>query len=176
MNEENPYRAPDAEIAAPLVESDTTLPLAGRVERLLAAIVDTVLIVAVSFPLLFLIGYFDTSDNGGLWFSIVEEILISVGFFLLFLMIQGYPLHKSGQTWGKRLLGIRIVDQAGRKPEFWRLTLLRYLPFDAMASIPVVGWLIAAIDSLMIFRDDRRCLHDILAGTRVVVVERPDRP
>jgi len=32
-------------------------------------------------------------------------------------------------------------------------------------------WLLPLLDVLFIFRDDRRCLHDLLAGTKVVMVE-----
>jgi uncharacterized RDD family membrane protein YckC len=177
MDEHNPYRAPEAEIAAPIASGDLSLPLAGRGERLLAVIVDTVLIILPSFPALYLIGYFDSSDNSGDWVrTAVEEASLIVGFFLLFCAIHAYPLHKTGQTWGKRVLGIRIVDLAGRKPELWRLLVLRYLPTDALGSIPFVGWPITLIDALMIFRKDRRCMHDIIAGTRVVIVEREARP
>jgi uncharacterized RDD family membrane protein YckC len=177
MDEHNPYRPPQAAIAESIVEGDLSLPLAGRGERLLAVIIDTVMIVVPSFPVLYLIGYFDSSDNSGDWMKLVaEEVLMSVGFILLFVAINAYPLQKTGQSWGKRMLGIRIVDLAGRKPELWRLLFLRYFPTDAVGSIPFIGWPITLLDALMIFRADRRCLHDFIAGTRVVVVERPERP
>ncbi len=177
MDEHNPYRAPQAEIAAPMVSDDLSLPLAGRGDRFLAVMIDTAMIVLTSFPVLYLIGYFDSSDNGGDWVRlVVEEAALIVGFFMLFVAINAYPLHKTGQTWGKRLLGIRIVDLAGRKPELWRILLLRYLPTDVAGSIPFVGWPITLIDALMIFREDRRCLHDLIAGTRVVIVEREVKP
>lgn len=176
MNDDNPYRAPDAKIEAPAVESGGTASMAGRLERFLAVLIDSVLMIAISFPILYAIGYFDTSAESDLWFGLVEEALIAVGFFVLFLLVQGGPLYCGGQTWGKRALGIRIVDANGRMPEFWRMVALRYLPFDAVSSIPVIGWLITVIDSPMIFREDRRCLHDMVADTRVVAIERPDRP
>lgn len=177
MDEHNPYRAPQAAIAESIVEGDLSLPLAGRGERLLAVIIDTVMILVPSFPVLYLIGYFDSSDNSGDWVRLAaEEVLLIAGFFLLFAAIHAYPLHKTGQTWGKRLLSIRIVDLAGRKPDLWRLLVLRYLPTDVIGSIPLIGWPITLIDALMIFREDRRCLHDLIAGTRVVAVERKAQP
>jgi uncharacterized RDD family membrane protein YckC len=177
MDEHNPYRAPQAAIAESIVDGDLSLPLAGRGERFLAVIIDSAIIIVPSFPVLYLIGYFDSSDNSGDWMRLlVEEVLMAVGFFVLFAAINAYPLHSTGQSWGKRLLGIRIVDLAGRKPDLWRLLVLRYLPTDAIGSIPFVGWPITLIDALMIFRKDRRCLHDFIAGTRVVTVERKPQP
>jgi uncharacterized RDD family membrane protein YckC len=36
--------------------------------------------------------------------------------------------------------------------------------------IPIFGLFFVLADTLMIFRADRRCLHDLMAGTRVVKV------
>ena len=86
----------------------------------------------------------------------------------IFAVIHSYPLHENGQTWGKKLLSIRIVDLQGNKPPLTDLLLKRYLPTHAMANVPCVGGLYALVDSLMIFRQDQRCLHDLIASTRVV--------
>jgi uncharacterized RDD family membrane protein YckC len=89
---------------------------------------------------------------------------------VVFVIVQGWPLHQSGQTWGKRVLSIRIVDLDGNKPSLPRLLGLRYLLMHAVAQVPVVGLLVLVlVDPLMIFREDRRCLHDLIAGTRVGV-------
>ena len=66
------------------------------------------------------------------------------------------------------MLKIKIVDLQGRKPSFGRLAGLRYLPMQLVNMIPFVGGLIALVNVLMIFRSDRRCGHDLIAGTRVV--------
>ena len=34
--------------------------------------------------------------------------------------------------------------------------------------VPFVGGLVSLVDALLIFRDDRRCLHDEIADTIVV--------
>ena len=39
----------------------------------------------------------------------------------------------------------------------------------AISIIPVIGSLVGLIDALLIFRDNRRCLHDNIADTMVVV-------
>ncbi len=42
---------------------------------------------------------------------------------------------------------------------------------QAAMEAGVALWLLPLLDVLFIFRDDRRCLHDLLAGTKVVMVE-----
>jgi uncharacterized RDD family membrane protein YckC len=87
-------------------------------------------------------------------------------------VVQGYPLARTGQTWGKKLLSIRIVDLHGELPPLWRLIVLRYLPTQLLSLVPVAGNVYALLDALFIFRQDKRCLHDIIAGTQVVNVRR----
>ncbi|UKE68407.1 RDD family protein [Xanthomonas cerealis pv. cerealis] len=79
---------------------------------------------------------------------------------------------RTGQTWGKKLLSIRIVDLHGEPPPLWRLIVLRYLPTQLLSLVPVAGNVYALLDALFIFRHDKRCLHDIIAGTQVVNVRR----
>lgn len=38
----------------------------------------------------------------------------------------------------------------------------------ALSLIPAIGQLFAVIDTLCIFWEDRRCIHDLIAGTKVV--------
>ncbi len=88
--------------------------------------------------------------------------------FIVFLVVQGVPLNATGQTWGKRITGIKIVDLAGNKPPFGKLIGLRYLPVGVASNIPFIGPIISIVNVLLIFRGDRRCGHDLIAGTRVV--------
>ncbi len=46
---------------------------------------------------------------------------------------------------------------------------LRYLPTQVIVAIPVVGALYALVDALFIFGAEQRCLHDLIAGTKVVL-------
>ena len=41
--------------------------------------------------------------------------------FVIFAVVQGFPLNATGQTWGKKLLKIKIVDLDGNKPPLGRL-------------------------------------------------------
>ena len=90
--------------------------------------------------------------------------------FICWLFVQGFTLRKSGQTLGKKMVGIRIADLDGGVPDFARLVVLRYLFVGAVLPIPLVGPYFRLIDILFIFRADRRCIHDLIAGTMVVKV------
>ena len=48
--------------------------------------------------------------------------------------------------------------------------LKRYLPMSAVSLIPILGGLLAIIDVLFIFRKDKRCVHDLIAGSKVVKI------
>jgi len=96
------------------------------------------------------------------------QFKMALGEFGLFALLQGYLLQSYGQTIGKRILGLAIVTLDGQKPEFWNLLVTRYFSQMAMGMIPSLGFWLRLLDVCMIFRNDRRCLHDHLARTRVI--------
>lgn len=57
---------------------------------------------------------------------------------------------------------------AGKMSTPMDLLLKRYLLAYAVMRLPVVGWIAFLAYALCIFRRDRRCLHDLIAGIRVV--------
>jgi uncharacterized RDD family membrane protein YckC len=172
VDEQNPYASPRAAVEA--LESAVEFRLGGRGERLGAALIDALIVISVSFPVMYFLGLWQQALSAALTGQrpgaavMLASAAIGVGAYLA---IQGYPLATAGQTWGKRLLKLRIVNLEGRKPSFSRLVLLRYGVTRAIAMVPVLGGLYALVDDLFIFRDDRRCIHDLIAGTRVVVAD-----
>ena len=169
MSSENPYEAPKSELTDPHhvgVVRDSEL--AGRFTRFAAAFVDGLIQIAVVFPMIYVLGGWDYligQQSPTLKFSLVAGALG----FLVFLLVNGYLLKTNGQTIGKRLTGIRIADLDGGVPDFATLILRRYLPVTLVANVPVVGPYLSLVDVLFIFRGDRRCLHDLIAGTQVVL-------
>ena len=89
--------------------------------------------------------------------------------FGLLVLVQFGLLAWRGQSVGKLLLGLRIVRVTDDSPPgVVRAFLLRgTLPF-MVEQIPLVGLVFWTVDSCFIFREDRRCLHDLVAGTRVI--------
>ena len=168
MDEHNPYRGPDAPVAS-LPPGDDAL--AGRGVRLGAALIDGVLMMLIVLPAMYASGYFGqvmAAAQRGEQMSIGSTLMWAAFGFLAFVVVQGVPLNATGQTWGKRLTGIRIVDLAGNKPPLGRLLGVRYLPLQMLSNVPLIGPPLAFVNVLLIFRSDRRCGHDLIAGTRVV--------
>jgi uncharacterized RDD family membrane protein YckC len=161
MDNNNPYQAPSASVAEHVEEQ-----LAGRGERFLAALIDTILLLAILMPVMFSTGYFEQAARGEVGFG--KIVTYGFGGFLVFLIVQGWPLAQSAQTWGKKVLGIRIALLDGTQPTFGTLILKRYLPVQAVSIIPVLGTVVGLINVLLIFRSDRRCGHDLIAGTQVL--------
>jgi uncharacterized RDD family membrane protein YckC len=167
MDDRNPYSAPESA----LTETAATGHLADYGERLAAALIDVLLMLAISLPLMWFGRYFHAvfeAAMAGRQPPFLLTLQWSLVGFLVFLLVQGYPLHRSGQTWGKRVLRIRIVDLQGQMMPLLPLLLRRYLPLQIAAVIPFLGNLLALVNVLLIFRQDRRCGHDLIAGTRVI--------
>jgi uncharacterized RDD family membrane protein YckC len=101
--------------------------------------------------------------------SPVGVALVILGSVAL-LIIQLVLLTTQGQTIGKKMMSIRIAryDDDGL-PGFVKAVLLRGIVPGLMGSVPVIGGIFALVNILFIFRDDRRCIHDLIAGTHVVV-------
>lgn len=157
----NPYSAP----AAPVLQSEAvgTVVPASRWKRLGAYLLDVVALFAAMFPAILVDSF---GRGGGDRISAAAGLLMLVGLVAL-LVIDLILLHRHGQTLGKRLCGIRIVRSNGRRTGLGRLFGLRYLLAQGvLGMVP----LFSLIDTLFIFGQDKRCLHDLIADTIVVDV------
>ncbi len=97
--------------------------------------------------------------------QITTYSLSASGILLVYWIIQAVILTKDGQTIGKKLFKIRVVNEKdGRNGGFVPNVLLRAILNAVFSLIPFY----ALIDILFIFRGDKRCIHDLLAGTVVV--------
>ncbi|MBU3020605.1 RDD family protein [Aestuariibacter sp. A3R04] len=136
--------------------------LASRGERFAAALIDAVVSILITIPLFFVVGLENLQEP-----SIGLTAMIFVYGFASFLLVHGFILFNYGQTVGKRFLKIRIEDLEDNQATFSTIMLKRYLPISIVAYIPVVGSILSLIDVLFIFRADKRCVHDLIADTRV---------
>jgi uncharacterized RDD family membrane protein YckC len=180
MTERNPYAPPQAEVRDAPAARPTKGTLATRTLRLAGAIIDSVASAVFVVPFLVFTGDWTAAISGELSYG-----RISLGGFAVFMAMQGYLLATRGQTIGKWLVGTRIVRADNDEvPTLARTLGLRYgalalgLPSALLVlvvngnGIPYVLVVVGLIDIARIFRRDRRCLHDLIAGTKVVAVAR----
>lgn len=144
--------------------------LASISDRLAAALIDFLIVGIPGILILILIYQFvniaQAIGKFGLYFT-----LIQIGVFQsLFLLINGQLLYKNGQTMGKKFMNLKIVEINNKPLEIQASYGLRYFVPALLPLIPVFGYVLSLVDFLLIFAGDRRCIHDHLAGTKVVKV------
>jgi uncharacterized RDD family membrane protein YckC len=93
----------------------------------------------------------------------------SVPYLAGLVLLQATLLTVRGQTVGKILTQLRIVRAKDGSPAgFLHGFFLRgFLP-RCLRHVPLIGVVFWFVDNCFIFRDDHRCLHDLMAGTKVV--------
>jgi uncharacterized RDD family membrane protein YckC len=148
--------------------------LAGRGTRLVAAILDGLLAIATALPGFILLYDFlnsvDSKKESDLWLA-VGVMVVGV---LVLAIYQWYLIATRGQSLGKKWLHIRIVKLDGSMPGFVNGVLLRGWVMSLITNIPYVGGIVGLVDPLLIFGQERRCLHDLIASTQVIVGDPPD--
>ncbi len=154
MNTEaDPYKSPDA----PLSDNLDSQPV-GFWMRVLASIIDTILLVLIIFPILYMIyggEYFasTTMSHGAL--DIVLQYLFPAVAVILFW------IYKSA-TPGKMIIGAKIIDANTGGPASTGKLVLRYVGYYVAAIPLMLGILWVAWDPR------KQGWHDKIAGTMVV--------
>lgn len=177
----NPYQAPlSTEAPPPQIDSGRPGDLADRWARLVAIIIDSMIsltIVLFCVGVLELLPRYWSEQQSWLEATVFGMLEISIHYLL-----NGYLLATRGQTIGKLILGIQIVNQeTGKLISMTKMVLLRDLPITLPAVVTalftVLGeqdfgditiLLLLIIDGLFIFTASRRCLHDRIANTKVI--------
>ncbi|WP_312750200.1 RDD family protein [Psychrobacter sanguinis] len=166
--------------------NNTTDELATISNRVLAVIIDSLLLMACYLPFLSGLNYdFDkiTATAGDMdkmtqLTQSVPEHLSSMSslMFLALFAVQLVLLLRKGQTIGKLVTGIRIVDvQSRRLASATNIILWRSLVTSALYVLPMVGPIILIADFvIMVTNKQRRSLHDKFAKT-MVVKAKPDQ-
>ncbi|QKX17758.1 RDD family protein [Microbulbifer sp. YPW1] len=165
MKEEKPFK-PLKSVAG---EPDNLTRLASRSSRLIATLIDSATAAFLLFPLLWFI-LLEEARVGNI--TVLRMIICSLVIGILsYALVNAYYLHKKGQSFGKMYVGIRVIgSKSGQVIPFYKYFLLRILPIIIVIFPIFIGLIIIIIDSLFIFRKDKRCLHDLLTGTLVVNV------
>jgi uncharacterized RDD family membrane protein YckC len=158
------------EMNSPMAEETGTVVLASRLLRLGACLLDALISCIIFFvPLYFVCGSWSAMMAMMRQETLGDKITGWIFSGILYWVLNGYLLAKSGQTIGKKMLGIKIVRSDGSLPALGHLLFRRWLPVVAVQMIPYVGGLLALVDACAIFRDSRKCLHDQIADTIVVL-------
>jgi uncharacterized RDD family membrane protein YckC len=143
--------------------------LAGILSRFLAWLIDTFVALAFAFAVMMVLSFvmavfpgFGSAMAAVVWFA------VDWGYFIFFETIW------SGQTIGKKLLGLRVIQESGVRIGFYQ-SVLRNLarPVDRFPWIPAGGAFIPigfyGVGALSAFMSgSQQRLGDLLAGTIVV--------
>jgi uncharacterized RDD family membrane protein YckC len=146
---------------------------AAPVGRRLAALgIDLITMGAVYLGISSLVAASDTSSVGVI-------IALVTGLFVLFNLYFVVPTARTGQTLGKRLTHIMVVDADTGELPTWRRASLRYIvPIVLIVGLPgSLGLMVALLFGVSwLLIDTRIGLMDRLGHTRVVVARyRPER-
>lgn len=165
MSDNNVYSTPQSQLVDQVDDSEK--PLASRWARLGASIIDSIIMMLVVVPVMYVTGGFDGMLEGrepGFVYMFGIGILSLVAY----LVINYRFLVTNGQTVGKKVLEIKIVDLNGNLPLFQPQLLIRYAVYLLPGQIPFIGQLFSLINVLFIFSAEKRCIHDLVAKTKVV--------
>jgi len=160
MTDSEPTRLPTtAELTISTAEGVAfRLPLAGPAARLYAVLLDTAIVLAAVNGLGWLV-YIIFANAPGFGIMVITLAEFAIGFAYAALL-EGFW---SGQTIGKRLFHLRVIDQAGfplRIEQAWVRNLMRV--FDALPFAYLAGGISVLSSPLMQRFGDR------VAGTLVV--------
>ena len=123
-------------------DSDPSLNviLAKWTDRFLAWLIDFIIISAISTTII--IASFGTVDyefeEAGFWAESTQYIPTSILFFVYWTVLE----YKTGQTIGKKILNLKVINTNGEKPDLKGIMISNFgksflLPIDV-----VLGWLL----------------------------------
>lgn len=163
---ENPYAPPTAKVSDFKEASETVEP-AGRGVRFGAAMIDLILFLLLYVPVLVGVDFKiealrEPATYMGLWG------LASLFLAIALIAVTTVLVYRNGQTIGKWLVDIKVVRKDGSRAGLGRIFWLRNFVNGIPAAIPIIGNFYVIVDHLFIFGRQRRCIHDLIAGTIVV--------
>ena len=126
-------------------------------DGLVLAIPLILLVVLVAVPL----GLLGSEDNMPL--ALFSQLVLSMMMGTVYILYEGLMLASGGQTVGKKAMSLKVVTAEGNdiaKGQAWTRAVSRQL----LGLVPCLG----LIDYLVAFGQERTCIHDIMAKTRVV--------
>ena len=182
MSEENPYSPPVNQVEAPPIQS--AVPglhnYASLGQRLLGKIIDGLimiplgLVIGVGYALISppkLVAVEKLSDvflGGASVYGLGEALLLAVLGMAAYIGVQWAFWASTGQSIGKKVMKTQVVNLDGSQASVKTIAFKRYGIINLIANVPTFGPLVHFIGVLLIFRQNRNCLHDDIAKTRVI--------
>lgn len=119
--------------------------------RFQASAIDTVFAAALSKFAAVILASFIKGD-----YEFLSAVLITVLYY-------AFPLTVNGQTLGKKIYGLRVLPFEGDRSLTWKEALIRETIGKGIAYVTLcLGFF------MILWRDDRRGLHDLISKTIVV--------
>lgn len=128
---------------------------AGFWRRYGAYLIDVILIQVAGFVMGGVSGLYNMNQINNL--QVIIVIVYTIGAFLYF------PLLESSQqqaTYGKMMLGLKVIDKNGNRLSFWKALGRHVLKFISINTI------IGAI--ICVWSEKKQGLHDMIIGTYVI--------
>ena len=111
--------------------------------------------------------------------SNIVSVTLYIGYFVVFATLN------KGQTLGKKLLKIKVVNKDGEKPSIWNMLLRSLFIYNIVSALfsiifvntftyiyTIVGYVeffVIIVSFFMVtYKKDGRGLHDMIAGTNVI--------
>jgi uncharacterized RDD family membrane protein YckC len=134
-----------------VIENTTTIAIASRWSRFWAFIIDAFVYAIFIIPVFLYSSLYDKFLlNESI--DLAEKVALIVYGWVVFFVCQGYLLHKRGQTIGKNLMDIAIVDMEGNQIGLLNIVGKRIIPMVAVAYIPFIGRFISMVLKLSLFQ------------------------
>lgn len=143
---------------------DDNTPFGGFWRRFVALFIDNIILIIPSLIISVLVQFTFGGPMYGSEFGNPED-LESIDFFIQVPLFWLYYAILTSSSWqatvGKKLMGLKVVDDNGERISFGRATG-RYFAKIPSGLILCIGFLMVA------WTNRKRGLHDMIAGTLVV--------
>ncbi|MDP9865038.1 MULTISPECIES: RDD family protein [Streptosporangium] len=137
--------------------------LGGRWRRLIAGILDIIIVGLISSPFTYetFTTVWDTDKDVFVRVPVQHTFLAALIGFLYYWLLTAFW---NGQTLGKKLFGLRVVDDSGRRVGVGQAAVRELVAWLLYATC-CLGWINLAF---ILFTRRKQAIHDIAARTLVV--------
>ncbi len=153
-----------------LKKTQVTAAPGSRLNRFIAAIIDSIIISILSLPVTMISNQVTNQSDliaipHNFETMLPMILIISITFalgLLIGLLYYGYYYTKSGQTIGKRVMGLQVVNADSGELLTWNEVILRESLGKTVSIILLIGYF------MILLRQDRRALHDLIGNSIVI--------